>query len=135
MARFPLPPGSTIGVLGGGQLGRMFAHAAQRSGYRVAVLDPDEASPAGTIAHEQVRTAYLDPAGLARLAEVSAALTTEFENVPAEALATLARSRLVAPSAEAVAMLAHGDAVLQNKLDAFRARQSDAARAMSAELK
>ena len=99
-----IAPGATLGVLGGGQLGRMFAHAAQQSGYRVAVLDPDETSPAGTIAHEQVRTAYLDPAGLARLAEVSAALTTEFENVPAEALATLARSRPVAPGAEAVAI-------------------------------
>jgi 5-(carboxyamino)imidazole ribonucleotide synthase len=99
-----IAPGATLGVLGGGQLGRMFAHAAQRSGYRVAVLDPDEASPAGGIAHEQVRTAYLDPAGLARLAEVAAAVTTEFENVPAEALATLARRRPVAPGAEAVAV-------------------------------
>ena len=103
----PLPfiaPGATLGVLGGGQLGRMFAHAAQQAGYRVAVLDPDETSPAGTIAHEHVRAAYLDPAGLARLAEVSAALTTEFENIPAEALATLARSRPVAPGADAVAI-------------------------------
>jgi hypothetical protein len=99
-----IAPGATLGVLGGGQLGRMFAHAAQRAGYRVAVLDPDETSPAGTIAHEQVRTAYLDPAGLARLAEVSAALTTEFENVPAEALATLAKRRPVAPGADAVAI-------------------------------
>ena len=99
-----IAPGATLGVLGGGQLGRMFAHAAQRAGYRVAVLDPDETSPAGTIAHEHVRTAYLDPAGLARLAEVSAALTTEFENVPAEALATLAKRRPVAPGADAVAI-------------------------------
>jgi len=99
-----IAPGATLGVLGGGQLGRMFAHAAQRSGYRVAVLDPDETSPAGTIAHEHVRTGYLDAAGLARLAEVAAALTTEFENVPAEALATLATSRPVAPGAEAVAI-------------------------------
>ena len=79
-----IAPGATLGVLGGGQLGRMFAHAAQQSGYRVAVLDPDETSPAGTIAHEHVRAGYLDAAGLARLAEISAALTTEFENVPAE---------------------------------------------------
>ena len=68
------------------------------------MLDPDETSPAGTIAHEHVRTGYLDAAGLARLAEISAALTTEFENVPAEALATLARSRPVAPGADAVAI-------------------------------
>jgi 5-(carboxyamino)imidazole ribonucleotide synthase len=99
-----IAPGATLGVLGGGQLGRMFAHAAQQSGYRVAVLDPDETSPAGTIAHEHVRAGYLDADGLARLAEISAALTTEFENVPAEALATLGRSRPVAPGAEAVAI-------------------------------
>jgi len=99
-----IAPGATLGVLGGGQLGRMFAHAAQQAGYRVAVLDPDETSPAGTIAHEHVRTGYLDAAGLARLAEISAALTTEFENVPAEALATLAKSRPVAPGADAVAI-------------------------------
>jgi len=99
-----IAPGATLGVLGGGQLGRMFAQAAQQSGYRVAVLDPDETSPAGTIAHEHVRAGYLDAAGLARLAEVSSALTTEFENVPAEALATLALKRPVAPAAEAVAI-------------------------------
>jgi 5-(carboxyamino)imidazole ribonucleotide synthase len=58
-----IAPGATLGVLGGGQLGRMFAHAAQRSGYRVAVLDPDESSPAGTIAHEHIRAGYLDPVG------------------------------------------------------------------------
>jgi 5-(carboxyamino)imidazole ribonucleotide synthase len=99
-----IAPGATLGVLGGGQLGRMFAHAAQRAGYRVAVVDPDETSPAGTIAHEHLRTAYLDAAGLARLADVAAAVTTEFENVPAEALATLARRRPVAPGADAVAI-------------------------------
>ena len=99
-----IAPGATLGVLGGGQLGRMFAHAAQRAGYRVAVLDPDETSPAGTIAHEHVRAGYLDAAGLARLGEVAAAVTTEFENVPAEALATLAERRPVAPAAAAVAI-------------------------------
>ncbi|MGZ5268374.1 MAG: 5-(carboxyamino)imidazole ribonucleotide synthase, partial [Caldimonas sp.] len=61
-------PGAMLGVVGGGQLGRMFAHAAQRAGYRVAVLDPDQASPAGTVAHEHIRAGYLDGAGLARLA-------------------------------------------------------------------
>jgi len=55
-----IAPGATLGVLGGGQLARMFAHAAQRSGYAVAVLDPDPASPAGRIAEEHLRTAYLD---------------------------------------------------------------------------
>jgi 5-(carboxyamino)imidazole ribonucleotide synthase len=99
-----IAPGATLGVLGGGQLGRMFAHAAQRSGYRVAVLDPDATSPAGSVAHEHVRTGYLDAAGLARLGDLAAAVTTEFENVPAAALATLARRRPVAPGADAVAI-------------------------------
>ncbi|MGZ5275604.1 MAG: 5-(carboxyamino)imidazole ribonucleotide synthase [Caldimonas sp.] len=99
-----IAPGAMLGVVGGGQLGRMFAHAAQRAGYRVAVLDPDQASPAGTVAHEHIRAGYLDGAGLARLAASCAAVTTEFENVPAEALATLARTRPVAPGAAMVAI-------------------------------
>lgn len=101
----PLLPGeATLGVLGGGQLGRMFVHAAQRLGYTTVVLDPDEASPAGQVAHEHVRADYLDAAALARLAERCDALTTEFENVPADALATLAAQRPVAPGASAVAV-------------------------------
>jgi 5-(carboxyamino)imidazole ribonucleotide synthase len=94
----------TLGVMGGGQLGRMFAHAAQRMGFFTAVLDPDASSPAGRISHHHVQTVYTDPEGLARLAELSAAITTEFENVPAEALDTLARTRTVSPSAGAVAI-------------------------------
>jgi 5-(carboxyamino)imidazole ribonucleotide synthase len=98
-----LPDGHcTLGVLGGGQLGRMFAHAAQSLGYRVAVLDPDPASPAGAVAQLQVQTAYLDAAGLAELGAASVAITTEFENVPAAALRTLAQHRVVAPPAAAV---------------------------------
>ncbi|MDT7524162.1 5-(carboxyamino)imidazole ribonucleotide synthase [Rhodoferax sp. TBRC 17198] len=95
---------TTLGVMGGGQLGRMFAHAAQQMGFFTAVLDPDTTSPAGRISHHHVQTAYTDPEGLARLAAVSAAITTEFENVPAEALNQLARSRPVAPSGAAVAI-------------------------------
>ena len=94
----------TLGVMGGGQLGRMFAHAAQQMGFFTAVLDPDDNSPAGRISHHHVQTAYTDAAGLARLAEVSAAITTEFENVPAQALNQLAQSRPVAPSGAAVAI-------------------------------
>ena len=94
----------TLGVMGGGQLGRMFAHAAQQMGFFTAVLDPDTNSPAGRISHHHIQTAYTDPAGLARLAEVSAAITTEFENVPAQALNQLAQSRPVAPSGAAVAI-------------------------------
>ncbi len=94
----------TLGVMGGGQLGRMFAHAAQQMGFFTAVLDPDTNSPAGRISHHHIQTAYTDPAGLARLAEVSVAITTEFENVPAQALNQLAHTRPVAPSGAAVAI-------------------------------
>ncbi|MDT0140601.1 5-(carboxyamino)imidazole ribonucleotide synthase [Acidovorax sp. PRC11] len=100
----PILPGATLGVLGGGQLGRMFAHAAQAMGYFTAVLDPDEDSPAGRISHHHIRTAYEDPDGLARLAALSDAVTTEFENVPAQALRTLGAERPVAPAADAVAI-------------------------------
>jgi 5-(carboxyamino)imidazole ribonucleotide synthase len=102
-----LLPGATLGVLGGGQLGRMFVHAAQRLGYRTVVLDPDPASPAGTVAHRQIVAAYEDPAGLASLAAACDAITTEFENVPAAALDRLAQQRPVAPSAAAVAVCQH----------------------------
>ena len=95
---------TTLGVMGGGQLGRMFAHAAQQMGFFTAVLDPDTTSPAGRISHYHVQTAYTDPEGLARLAAVSSAITTEFENVPAAALNQLAQSRPVAPSGAAVAI-------------------------------
>jgi len=97
-------PGATLGVMGGGQLGRMFVHAAQRLGYSTAVLDPDPASPAGLVSHHHIQTDYLDENGLAQLAQCSAAVTTEFENVPAPALAKLAAQRPVAPGAEAVAI-------------------------------
>ncbi len=94
----------TLGVMGGGQLGRMFVHAAQAMGYATAVLDPDPASPAGLVSHHHIATAYEDPQGLAQLAACSAAITTEFENVPAPALAALAATRPVAPGAVAVAI-------------------------------
>ena len=93
-----------LGVMGGGQLARMFVHAAQALGYRTAVLDPDAASPAGWVSHLHVRTAYDDAAGLAQLAQHCVAITTEFENVPAPSLAWLATQRPVAPRAEAVAI-------------------------------
>jgi 5-(carboxyamino)imidazole ribonucleotide synthase len=103
-AAFPILPGATLGVLGGGQLGRMFVHAAQRMGYFTAVLDPDADSPAGRVSHHHIRAEYLDEQGLARLADCSAAVTTEFENVPAPALASLALRLPVAPAASAVAI-------------------------------
>ncbi len=99
-----LMPGATLGVMGGGQLGRMFVHAAQAMGYATAVLDPDPTSPAGLVSHHHIQTAYEDPQGLAQLAAVADAITTEFENVPAPALRTLANHRPVAPGARAVAV-------------------------------
>ena len=100
----PILPGATLGVLGGGQLGRMFCHAAQSMGYFTAVLDADAASPAGLVSHHHIKTAYLDEAGLAELAQISATITTEFENVPAAALQALAKQRPVSPSAASVAI-------------------------------
>jgi 5-(carboxyamino)imidazole ribonucleotide synthase len=97
-------PCMTLGVLGGGQLGRMFVHAAQQMGFSTAVLDPDAASPAGLVSHHHVQTGYLDEVGLARLAQLCGGITTEFENVPAAALAQLARLRVVAPGAQAVSV-------------------------------
>jgi 5-(carboxyamino)imidazole ribonucleotide synthase len=80
----------------------MFAHAAQALGYRVQVLDPDADSPAGAVAQEHLRAPYVDGGALARLGQSCLAVTTEFENVPAASLRTLAASCRVAPSAEAV---------------------------------
>ncbi|RKJ95703.1 5-(carboxyamino)imidazole ribonucleotide synthase [Alicycliphilus denitrificans] len=95
---------STLGVLGGGQLGRMFVHAAQAMGYATAVLDDDAASPAGLVSQHHIRAGYEDPQGLAELARLCAAVTTEFENVPAAALDILACSLPVSPAGGAVAI-------------------------------
>ena len=100
----PILPGATLGVMGGGQLGRMFVHAAQSMGYNTAVLDPDANSPAGLVSHHHVQADYHDADGLQSLAQLCQAVTTEFENVPAESLQALAKKCLVAPSAEAVAV-------------------------------
>ena len=99
-----LPGVATLGVLGGGQLGRMFVHAAQALGYRCIVLDPDAISPAGAVADKHVKADYLDHFGLAQIARDCEGITTEFENVPALALETLAGMRVVAPAAAAVAV-------------------------------
>lgn len=97
-------PGATLGILGGGQLGKMFAVAAQTLGYRVAVLDPDPECPAHALCHEHIIAAYDDPAALARLREICAAVTTEFENVPAASLAELGQSLVVSPAAKPVSI-------------------------------
>lgn len=97
-----LPP-ATLGMLGGGQLGRFFVAAAHELGYRVWVLDPDPHSPAGRIADRHLQADYTDPDALLALAENCAAVSTEFENVPAAALEQLAKYVPVRPGAAAVA--------------------------------
>lgn len=104
MSNKAILPGATLGVMGGGQLGRMFVQAAQAMGYFTAVLDPDVTSPAGLVSHYHVEAGYLDEQGLAQLMQRCQAITTEFENVPAGALVTLGAHRPVAPGAEAVAV-------------------------------
>jgi len=96
-------PGETLGMLGGGQLGRMFTMAARRMGYRVLVLDPKPASPAGQLADRQIEADYDDPEALAELAHHCPAVSTEFEKVPADALERLARDCYTRPHADAVA--------------------------------
>lgn len=96
-------PGATLGMLGGGQLGRMFTTAAQTMGYKVIVLDPDKDSPAGIIADQHICAAYDDETALQSLAEQCAAISTEFENIPASTLAFLEQRTVVHPSASALA--------------------------------
>jgi 5-(carboxyamino)imidazole ribonucleotide synthase len=116
-------PGSTLGMLGGGQLGRMFVTAARTMGYDVIVLDPDPASPAGGLASEHLARAYDDREALDYLAQRCAVVTTEFENIPADTLAYLAASVAVHPSAEALQIAQHR---LREK-DFFRAQGLDTA--------
>ena len=97
-------PDAMLGMLGGGQLGRMFTLAAHAMGYRVAVLDPDSRSPAGAIADVHLRAAYQDREALQQLADSCAAVTTEFENVPADSLRWLASHCIVRPTGDSVAV-------------------------------
>ncbi len=99
-----LAPGATLGVLGGGQLGRMFVAAARTMGYRSAVLDPDRDSPAGAVADHHLRADYTDEQALARFARTCDAVTTEFENVPAAALERLRRDVPVRPGVLALGL-------------------------------
>ena len=116
-------PGSTIGMLGGGQLGRMFTIAARSLGYDVIVLDPDAHSPAGGLASEHLAGAYDDREALDYLAAQCDVVTTEFENIPAETLAYLAQSVAVHPSADALQVAQHR---LREK-EFFRAQGLDTA--------
>ena len=96
----PIPPGSTIGILGGGQLGRMAAMAAARLGYLCHVLAPEAESPAADVAAAWTRADYEDEAALARFAAAVDVVTLEFENVPVATLEFLARRRPVRPGAD-----------------------------------
>lgn len=97
-----LLPGATLGMLGGGQLGRMFTVAARTMGYKVIVLEPDPQSPAGQLADEHIIAAYDDKEGLEKLGNACDVITTEFENIPAAVLNQLTDYCPVHPSAEAV---------------------------------
>ena len=97
-------PPAWLGVMGGGQLGRMFAHAAQAMGYKVAVLEPAADCPAGQVAERLINASYLDANGLAELAQTCVAVTTEFENVPADSMAWLGERAFVAPAASCVSI-------------------------------
>ncbi|MGH7523480.1 MAG: 5-(carboxyamino)imidazole ribonucleotide synthase [Gemmatimonadales bacterium] len=96
-------PGATLGVVGGGQLGRMFTAEARRMGYRVAVLDPDVDAPAGQLADWHIARPWTDMDALTELAGRCAAITIEFENIPADVLRALEAHVTVRPSAAAVA--------------------------------
>jgi 5-(carboxyamino)imidazole ribonucleotide synthase len=100
-------PGSTLGMLGGGQLGRMFVTAARTMGYDVIVLDPDSNSPAGGLASQHLVKDYDDTEALDYLSQHCAVVTTEFENIPAVTLAYLAKSVPVHPSATALHIAQH----------------------------
>lgn len=104
MATVPrrLAPGETIGILGGGQLGRMLAMAAARLGYKAAIFDPDADAPAAAIAARHIRAGYDDERALAEFAGHCAVITYEFENVPVEAANFLAKHRPVFPDAQAL---------------------------------
>ena len=108
---FPLPPGSTIGVLGGGQLGRMLAMAAARLGFDVAVLDPERGAPAHRVAAHPIVGDYDDPEALEALAGLADVITFEFENVPVRAIEILETlGAEVAPAGRALA-------IAQDRLD------------------
>lgn len=102
-----LPPGSAIGVLGSGQLGRMFAIAARRMGYRVHTLSPDEDTPTGQVSDVEVRASYDDLGAVRAFASRVDAVTFEFENVPAASIEACAELVPVHPRAEVLHITQH----------------------------
>lgn len=113
----PLPTGSTIGILGGGQLARMLAMAAARLGYHTVVLDPADPCPAAQVCDRQIVAAYDDPAALDELAAATSVVTYEFENVPAAAARRLSERIALHPNERALA-------TSQDRLDEKRFLQS-----------
>ena len=101
----PIPPPAMLGVIGGGQLGMFFTQAAVKMGYPVAVLDPDPHSPAMAFATERILAPYENQAGLERMASLCAAITIEFESVPAASVRQLESVCVTAPSADSISVL------------------------------
>ena len=102
-------PGATLGVLGGGQLGRMFCVAARTMGYRVVVLDPDPLCGAGLIADVHIQADYTDQAALADMAQQCDAITLEFENIPSQSVRFVADKTTVYPVAESLEIAQNRD--------------------------
>jgi 5-(carboxyamino)imidazole ribonucleotide synthase len=102
-----IPPGSTVGVLGGGQLGRMFAMAARRLGYRVHTLAPDHDTPTGQIADVEINASYDDMDAVRAFARAVDVVTFEFENVSADAVAEAERHAIVRPNGRSLAIAQH----------------------------
>ena len=105
--REPALPGSTIGVLGSGQLGRMFAIAARRMGYRVHTLSPDEDTPTGQVADREFNASYDDLDAVREFASGVSVVTFEFENVPAATAAAAAECCPVRPSGHILHITQH----------------------------
>ena len=111
-------PGSTLGVLGGGQLGRMFCVAARTMGYRVVVMDPDPVCGAGLIADVHIQAEYTDQAALIKMAEQCDAITLEFENIPSKSVRFVADKTAVFPVAESLEIAQNRDLEKQFALKA-----------------
>ncbi len=109
MATKEILPGATLGVLGGGQLGRMFCVAARTMGYRVVVLDPDPVCGAGLIADEHIQADYTDLSALEEMAKQCDVITLEFENIPSQSVRYIADKTTVFPTAESLEIAQNRD--------------------------
>jgi 5-(carboxyamino)imidazole ribonucleotide synthase len=112
----PILPGATIGMVGGGQLGRMFALEARRMGYRLVVLDPGDATPAAQFCDEHIRAPFEDVDACLRLARMSDVVTLEWENADVSTLRSMAQHVPIHPSPDVLEVAQH------------RVREKDAAR-------